>query len=197
MKRPKYPLSPQVLLVLELPRAMAAVEDQLVIRAWRKKLLSTFVKQMEGWSDDEKHSLGEKLENLKNCCHELVSLQLVECGEVDVMLRQVELFCSCARMNLQDGSPEEIPDSFFSVRGVCGPQRIKDPYRSFKQKWEDLGSRRLEVLTEDLREAMRTIREYMPFFQVDYLLEEAMQDTGNVFQDVYFLGMGVLTYADL
>ena len=126
------------------------MEDQLVIRAWHKKLLSTFVKQMKGWSGDQKHHLDEKLENVKNCCHEIVSLQLVECGEVDVMLRQVEIFCSCARMNLQGGLPEEIPEIFFNVKGVCGPQRIKDPYRSFKQKWEDRGSRRLQVLCEDI-----------------------------------------------
>ena len=150
---------------------------------------------MKGWSDDQKHHLGEKLENVKNCCHDIVSLQLVECGEVDVMLRQVEVFCSCARMNLQDGSPEEIPDTFFNVKGVCGSQGIKDPYRSFKQKWENLGSSRLRVLCEDIKEAMGTIKEYMEFFQSDYLLEEAMQDTRNVFQDVYFLGLGVLTHA--
>jgi hypothetical protein len=174
------------------------MESPVMVKAWEAPhLLSKFVKQMKDWSEDERYALGEKLENIKECAHQLVELQ--QCGEVQVLLRQVELFCCCARLNLQNGSPKEIPEEHFILKGVCGPQQLRDTFQSFKDRWLALKytSNRLGFLTEDLKAAMDTICEFEDVWGCHYLLEEAMADCRSVFEDVYYLSLGLLTHSDL
>ena len=88
----------------------------------------------------------------------------------------------CARSNLQSGSPKEMPEEHFILKGVCGPRQLREPFRSFRNRLLAIKytSDRLRYLTEDLKAAMDTIHEFENLWGCHYLLEEAMEDCWSV-----------------
>ena len=121
-----------------------------------------------------------QLENIKECAYRVV--EFMECGEVQVLLRSVALFCYCARTNLQSGSPKEMPEEQFILKGACGPQQLREPFQSFRNRLLAMKytTNRLRYLTEDLKAAMDTIHEFENLWGCHYLLEEAMEDCWSV-----------------
>lgn len=178
-----------------LEKALPDMEKLDVVHAWNvPHLLPKFMKNFKDWDDAQKYALAGGLELIEACASDLIDF--MACGENRVLLQQLHMFCAYARGCLCHGEPNELPKDHFFEKKICGPEDMMNSFTSFREQWikRDQSKAKLESLVADLKQAIANIDSYLDqdFFACHHLLEEACNDAKTIFDDVYYLGVGLL-----